>query len=544
MLSASVIGERLDVGLLRDLEQLPRDELMVRLSRLQQAGFLERTRIMPNLEYSFRHQLIHDVAYGTLLKRKRRELHGVTLAAIEGRRPGQLPGKVELLAHHAVCAEDWPKAVAYCRRAGLRAQAKSANREAVTNLDHALDALDQLPASRRNRQREIDLRLELVRSLFTLGQHDKGYVHLLSAQTRAGDIADEIRLVSVASALVPYHWMKGDLDRATAEGNEALAVARRLRDRRCEIQMSSRLGSIYLDRGDYEAARRLLESTIESIPHDATHNTLGLLVIASVSSRTTLARTLGELGQFDRAIKIGDEGIRISEETGHVFSQIYANLFVGNALLRKGDFERSLPPLSQSFELCRATRATLLYPLSAASLGYAHVRLGDRSRGLELLEDAASAAEEHAITFQLSQELTWLAEAHLLAGDLESALIHARRALAYARSHGEKGGEAWALWLLGEVYVALEPGHGKLAEEHLLKARELAFARRMSPLIAHIDFGLGRLYSDRRNEIDAQKYTMSAISRYRRLKMHYWLKTAEAESGMAVEKMQTSVALH
>ena len=85
LLHASVIGQRVDVSLLRELCPQPREELLARLSRLQQAGFLERTRIMPNLEYSFRHALIHDVAYVTLLKRKRRELHERVMAAVEKR---------------------------------------------------------------------------------------------------------------------------------------------------------------------------------------------------------------------------------------------------------------------------------------------------------------------------------------------------------------------------------------------------------------------------------------------------------------------------
>ncbi len=543
LLSASVIGERLDVGLLRDLEQLSRDDLMVRLSRLQRAGFIERTRIMPNLEYSFRHQLIHDVAYGTLLKRKRRELHGAAVSAIKRRRSSQLPGRIELLAHHAFCAEDWPRSVAYCRRAGLRAQAKSANREAVKYLDNALTALDRLAPSRRNQQRCIDLWLKLVQSLFPLGLHDQGYQQLQCARKLASDLGDDRRLLSVASALVLYHWIRGELEQAVQKGREALAMARRLQDRQCEMQLRSRLGSILLDRGEYESARKLLEATVRNIPEDATHDRFSLLVIASVSSRTSLARALGEMGLFKRAIKIGDEGIRISEETGHVFSQIYANLCVGSALLRKGDFQRSWPVLSRSFELCSATHTKLLYPSSAASLGYVCVRLGEMSRGVGLLESAASAAEKHTIKFQLSLQLSWLAEAYLLAGDRERALHHAQSAFNYARAYGEKGGEAWALRLLGEIYARQVPHADGLAEQNLLEAREIAIAGRMSPLVAHIDFGLGRLYWRRQASDEATRKMRSAVSRYRRLEMNYWLKQAEMELLSAGEEEPASLAL-
>jgi class 3 adenylate cyclase/tetratricopeptide (TPR) repeat protein len=540
---ASVIGQRVDVGLLRNLCPQPREELLARLSRLQQAGFLERTRIMPNLEYSFRHALIHDVAYNTLLKRKRRELHAQVMAAVERRPAALLPCKVELVAHHAFHAEDWPKAFAYCRRAGQRAQAKSANREAVDFFGQALQAAERNPRTRRHREREIDVRLELVQSLFPLGRHDEGLRQLLAAQKLASDLADERRLGNIAASLVLSHWVRGDLARAIRTGRKALAMAGRLGDSNCEIQVATRLGAIYLDRGDYRSACELLKAGIEKISGRDSYDRFGLLAIASVASRASLARALGELGRFEEAIRVGDEGVRIAEETGHVFSQIYAYLFVGNALLRKGDFQRGLQPLSHSYDLCKATRAKLLLPLSAASLGYAHVRMGKISRGLELLERATMAARQHVIKFQLAQELTWLGEAYVLANNYERALGHARNALDYAEKNGEKGDEAWALWLLGEIHARLDSSQARKAEEYLLRALDIAAKHFMGPLVAHIDFGLGKLYRRQRAWNEAQSQFESAMSLYRDLGMNYWLETTEAELAHERQRVPAPLAL-
>jgi tetratricopeptide (TPR) repeat protein len=543
LLRASVIGQRVDVSLLRELCPQPREELLARLSRLQQAGFLERTRIIPNLEYSFRHALIHDVAYVTLLKRKRRELHARVMAAVEKRPAALLPSKTELVAHHAFHAEDWPKAFAYCRRAGQRALAKSANREAADFFGRALQAAERNPRTRRHREREIDSRLELVQSLFPLGRHDEGLRQLLTAQKLASDLADERRLGIVAAALALSHWVKGDLESAIRKGKTALAMAKGLNDTKFEIQAATRLGSIYLDRGDYRSACELLKATIKKIPSRASFNRFGLLVIASVGSRTSLARALGELGRFEEAIRVGDEGIRIAEETGHVFSQIYAYLFVGNALLRKGDFQRGLRPLSHSYDLCKAMRAKLLLPLSAASLGYAHVRMGKISRGLELLNSATVAAEQHVIKFQLSQELTWLGEAYVLANNHERALTHAWKALEYAERNGEKGDKAWALWLLGEIHGRLDSSQAHKAEAYLLRSYDIAVKQFMGPLVAHIDFGLGRLYRRQGAWNEAQSQFESAMSLYRDLGMNYWLEMTEAELARERQRVPAPLAL-
>lgn len=528
LLCASVIGPRFDVGLLRSLCLLAREELLGHLSRLQDAGFVDRTRVMPNLEFSFRHALIHDVAYGMLLKRRRRELHGLVTATIERRSSARLPNKVDLLAHHAFHAENWPRALVYCRRAGLSAQGRSANREAVEFLKTALQAAGHCGRTRRYREREIDIRLELVQSLFTLGQHDQVFRELVAAEKLASYMGDERRVGRIKSALVLNHWVRGDLDEAVREGRQALAVAERLNDLYCQMQVATRLGGVSMNHGDYGAACQLFEATVEKISSATSFSRFGLLTAAAASNRAYWACALGELGRFEDAIKVGDESIRIAEQSGHAFSQIHANVFVGNALLRKGDFERSLPPLLRSFELCETTRARLLFPLSAASLGYAYVRMGDVPRGLALLESAATNAERHTIEFQLSQELAWLGEAYLLAGDDERALKRARGALEHAERHGAKGDEAWALWLFGQIYSRQVRTRGDQAEECLQNAQEIAFARHMRPLLAHIDLELGQLYAKRLAWVEANLRLDSAASAYRSLGMAYWHRIADA----------------
>ncbi len=534
LVCASVIGARVDVGLLRELYPMEKEELFACLSRLQQSGFLERTRIVPNLEFSFRHALIHEVAYKTVLKARRKGLHARVLSAIEKRSEQQLHGKIDLLAHHAFLAEDWSKAFAYCRRAGQRAQGRSANREAARLFDCALTSLGWLPNSARFHAREIDTRLEYVQTLFTLGQQDLAHRQLVEAQKLAEALDDQRRLAKVVSAFMVCHWVRADLEGAIGKGEQALDLANRLGDAKSQIEIGTRLGSVYIDRGNYTAACRLLKKITGKISEAESFDRFGLLVIASVGSRTSLARALGELGHFAEAIRVGDEGILIAEEAGHVFSQIYAYLFVGNALLRKGDFERSLPPLVRSFELCNSTRAKLLFPLSAATLGYAQVRLGDLRDGLRLLRKAAVAAERQSLKFQLSQELTWLGEALLLSGHEEQARLHAGNALESARRHGEIGDEAWALWLLGEIASRSRRPDVRLAEDCFAEAQQIAKSQRMEPLLAHIHYGLAQVYQQSERGRAASDNLKTAISKYRALEMTYWLNAAEQTHAKSV----------
>ena len=324
LLSAPVVGQNFDVGLLRDITDLSAEELIVRLDRLRAAGFVQNTRILPNLEYSFGHALIHDVAYRTLLKRQRRALHGRLVGAIRKRRTEQLSGKIELLAYHAYRAEAWPQVAVYGRMAGQKAQSKSRNREAADFFDKALQALDQLPRTRKNTERSIDTRLELAQSRFPLGKKDQVHFDLVEAENLAKGLGDQHRLAEISSSRTLYHWINGDLQEAVRTAESALDIAGRLDDVELHVSTAVRLGALLVDVGDYERACQLLEIAIRKIPDDAIDKRFGLLAAASVACRATLARSLGELGRFDEAIQVGDEAIRIADEVGHAFSQLYA----------------------------------------------------------------------------------------------------------------------------------------------------------------------------------------------------------------------------
>ena len=145
--TASVVGKDVPLGLLQAIAGRGEAELRAAIGRLQAAEFLYETRIFPDVEYTFKHALTHDVTYGGLLQERRRRLHGQIVEAIERRYPDRLGEHVERLAHHAFRAEEWEKAVGYLRQAGAKALARSANLEAAAHMERALEALGHLPES-------------------------------------------------------------------------------------------------------------------------------------------------------------------------------------------------------------------------------------------------------------------------------------------------------------------------------------------------------------------------------------------------------------
>jgi predicted ATPase len=159
--SAAVIGKDVPYPLLEAIAELSEPRLRDALARLQAAEFLYETSLFPEREYTFKHALTHEVAYGSLLHERRRALHPRIVRAVETLYADRLAEHVERLAHHALRGGVWEKAIVYSRQAGLKAAARSAHREAVPYFEQALNACRELTKSRESREQAIDIQFDI-----------------------------------------------------------------------------------------------------------------------------------------------------------------------------------------------------------------------------------------------------------------------------------------------------------------------------------------------------------------------------------------------
>ena len=167
--TAAVIGTEVPLPLLQAIAELPEAALHRSLAHLQAAEFLYETRLFPDHEYTFKHALTHEVAYGSLLQERRRVLHARIVEALEALAGDRVAEQVERLAHHALRGEVWDKALAYCRQAGEKAMARSASPRGRGVLRAGAQRPPHLPEQRDTREQAIDLRLALRSALSLLG---------------------------------------------------------------------------------------------------------------------------------------------------------------------------------------------------------------------------------------------------------------------------------------------------------------------------------------------------------------------------------------
>jgi predicted ATPase len=200
------------------------------------------------------------VAYGSLLQERRRVLHARIVDAIEALYPSRLTEHVERLGHHALHEERWEKAAAYLRQAGAKAVERTAHREAVTFLEQALKAVDQLAEGVDKLRYAVDLRIDLRNSPYTWGDFERTFPYLREAQTLAADLGDEERSCRVAAYLTHYFWVTADHDRAVETGEKTLVTTRQSELSDLELVSRYYLGIAYHGKGQYSRASDLLHA--------------------------------------------------------------------------------------------------------------------------------------------------------------------------------------------------------------------------------------------------------------------------------------------
>jgi class 3 adenylate cyclase/tetratricopeptide (TPR) repeat protein len=529
--AASAVGKDIPLELLRAVADLGEPDLLRLLARLTAAEFLYEASLFPDPEYTFKHALTHEVAYGSLLHKRRRELHAKIVEAIERLHAERLPEHVERLAHHAFRGEVWAKALAYLRQAGLRAVARSAHRDAIADLEQALAVLRHLPEGRDTTVLAVDLRLELAFALAQSARYGDILQRMKEAEPLARSLDDRTRLGQVLLRMAQALRLTGDYADALRVGHSAVAVADELGDPFLRSGTRHRLGQIYFVVGEYPRAVELLRGSVDLLGELAgTADELGY--VRGVGPHAWLAYGLAFLGEFSEAIPLARRALRLAESGARPGDLIVSLGALGAIHLFRGDHAAAVPVLERGLALCRSWGILDWSPTITSGLATAYAREGRVAEAIALHQ---RAAEEEAYGTQGTPTtgVLRLGETYLLAHRIDDARACAERALSLSRTAGERSSEARALRLLGEVEAYGDSPGADQSEHHFREALARSEERGMRPLVAHCHLGLGKLYRRSGNRQQAQEHLTTATRMYREMDMRFWLEQAEAELAQA-----------
>jgi len=524
--TASVVGREFSHDLIKRVTGFAEQELLSHLSVLKDSELLYERGIYPQSTYIFKHALTQEVAYESLLLKRRKKIHGKIGAAIEELYPERLDEYYELLAYHSLQGEDWQRAYRYSREVGLKTFSLSAYEEAQKHFEAALEALHKLPRSKDRIGKEIDLSFNMRAALFPQARHQEWGRRMRDAELLSKQINDDARLSNVFNYLSNFHWIHGECTKAIELGKKGLDLSRKTGDFSCQVATIFHMGFYFHTIGDFSRQIEFHKELLKLLDGETSFRRYGMASVPAAVTRSCLALGMAELGNFQEVETIGQKAVEIAEQVRNAFTLICVYNFFAMAYLRQGKLSPALQLLEKSYKQCRQSGVRTLYAYTTGSLGYAYLLSNEPDRALAILEEGAEKENLDAAAFWIAHPLIVLAEAYRVIGKTKSANETISRALKLANTREERALEAWAMPVIAEINADMD----RLEQAIDWYRRGLSQASELSMLVlsAHCHLGFGQLLLRSGHTTEARAELNTAIDLYRSMDISFWRQKAEA----------------
>jgi predicted ATPase/class 3 adenylate cyclase len=447
--TASVIGKEVPYPLLQAIAEMDETALRAGLARLQASEFLYEARLFPDLEYTFKHALTLEVAYGSLLTERRRALHGRIVIAMEEAYAERIGEQAQRVGEHAFRSEDWQRAARYLRQAGAKALSKAALADAAAQFERALTALEHLPATPQTLEQRVDVRFSLHDALLPMGAYKRIVDVVREAEAVASELDDRRRLGRAYSYLSHHAWIAlADHDSAIAYAERALDLARAESNAALEIVANFYIGQTRHSQGNLPASLAAFARNISLLSGETSRRAFDTFYM--INSCEWAAYPYSDLGRCEEGLAAANRGLQLAEASGNPILVIAACTGMGLLYSARGEFSRAIAQLDRAMSFPMIRDVPQRFGPAASALGGALVSVGRTEEAICLMEEALGVAQ--MIAAHRSLYLIGLGEAFLAAGRGRDALTAAEEGLAVARRRGERGFEARALRLLGAIH--------------------------------------------------------------------------------------------
>ncbi len=482
----AVIGREFSHALLASVALRNEQRLSAALDRLIEAGLVFRQRVPPEVTYLFKHALVRDAAYGTLLRQPRRDLHFRIAKAIETEFPEIAQSRPELLAHHCTEGGLVERAAMLWGEVGQRSLASSALVEAASQLNRALGLIASLPGTPALRRAQIKFQVELV----TMLMHVKGYGApdtkkaaddarslIENAEALGEPPEDPLLLFSVLYGFWVVNVAAFDGGAAREIAAQFLALAGRQRMTGPLMLAHRMMGMTMMSTGDLADGRAHLDRAL-ALYDPAEHRTLATRfgTDARVAILEWRSRTLWLQGYPDAALKDVDESFRGAREIGQAATLMHALAHSTASLILCRDYSAASVRAQELVDLAEE-KGSLYWKANAMMWqGCVSALTGRAAEAIEILVPALAAYRSTAATIYTPFVLLHLARACAELGQFGEAWRHIEEAMTVADKSQEKWVEAELHRTAGEVaFISPEADAaraGACFERALVIARE------------------------------------------------------------------------
>jgi predicted ATPase len=472
------------------------------LAQLEQAELVFRRGESPDAVYSFKHALVRDAAYESLLKSRRQQLHGQIARALEERFADIVASQPEIAAHHFTEAGLVERAVDYWLKAGQHAARRSANAEALNHLARGLELLPNIDDPRLRNKSELLLQTSLGHSLratkgWSVESVKRAYTRALQLCKESG--FDEHTLPAVFG-LWTWNFLRAALGEAQALAENLVSTAENADDSVFKVLAHEALGFTLFARGKFAAAHAALERGISMCEDSKAAAYLDLSAQdPRVHVRLYDGMALWLLGYPDQALRICAEARRYADDSRHPFSEAMARTISLRVHQLRGESAVVAREVTAAIELCKEHGFVHYLAMSMILSGWARAQQGEFEKGIaEILDGLEQERATDALLFE-SYALGLLADACIKNERYGQALEFLERArLRLDEENSERFYAAEIYRLLGEAYMRSRR-HLDQAERYLCKGLEVAREQKAKSLELKVCTSIYDLYELRQN---------------------------------------------
>ena len=534
MQMASVIGREFPLPILQTVTGM-QEKLETYLSQLQALEFIYQKAVFPELEYIFKHALTQEVAYMSLLLKKRKQIHEKIAKAIEELYPERLDEFYELLANHYSRSDNLYRAFQYLKLSGDKSSRNYSLWEAVRYYKEALNVLDKLPATEENTRAGIEVRLLMDFPEFGLG-FPGDYLEILQEGERLSrELGDEKSLANFRWIMSCCYGTKGRYIEGIRCAETAFKQAEEVQDIDVMVASGFELCQNNFYTGGALQIVAVAPRVIEKIektgrqsdyfgrPFNTYSCLMGLYGIA-----------MGWLGRFEEGEAICEKAVRFAREIDNRYSLAMTETYYGGVLTIKGDAQRALEHLQEGVRYGEATQCVHVLGGTYAALGMVYFMMGDLEAALKYLERGIQLLSDAGVRAMLSMEYTYLGMVHSFSGDLKSAQQYTEEALKLAQEGKNKLGEGLSRIFLGPILSMADASQSAKAEEHMLQGIRLLDELRLRPMCSMGYLFLGQHCAGTGRREDGLQYLRKALGMCEEMGMDYYAAMARA----ALEALQ------
>jgi class 3 adenylate cyclase/tetratricopeptide (TPR) repeat protein len=520
---ASVIGREFAYRILQAIMEI-KEGLKSHLISLQGLEFSHEKNLFPELEYIFKHAITQEVAYNSLLHKKRREIHGKIGKAVEQIYPERLEEFYEMLAYHYSNSHHPEKAVSYLKLAGQKAMRRFSPAEAFRFYKDAMGILKKMDDTDQNKKDQIEVLVSMGFPMRELAYPEDSFTFLQEGEELCKAFKDRRSLAILYSHMGNFYSAKGDAAQGLMYQLNAFEEAERIQDSKIIARIGAAL-SFPLDvAGEY---RKVVQMTPKILALVERTGIREAVVGTPIDVRSLLyanyGHGLGYLGKFSEGEKACEKALSFAKEANNLYSIAIAEFLFGCLFTPRGDGEKLVQHMEISIGYLEKLKAVFHLPLAFSLLGEGYRLTGDTDKALELAKKGLNMKAQIGVPGWFGLHHYQLSLIFYDLGKLDEAKNHAEQGLHFAEKNRERYGEGQSLIQLGMTLSKIASSNLENAEAYILRGLEILEELETQPAYAVGRLNLAELYLDAGQKDKASENLETAKEMFKRMRMEYWL---------------------